>query len=169
MCYLITFGVPEIHAERVRTSMGTGFAISPSRNFGTNRVLASGYAPFTLTTGGCSCSLVRRRRFGPTEEEADKYVERCRQQGWSESKINRALADMKQSSNSFEPGICDEVLRFMGEVLTFSKSASLFVHFYSEQFASEILPSLPTRTVSWHMLRVFPTNVETDIVYMISA
>lgn len=98
MCWLVTIGVVNEGAASLARLVGRGLCASPDdqRESG----FPSGISAFQLTSGGCSCDLYRPEPAQRSDErERSRLLERYRERGWSQAKIDRALASTRLPSD----------------------------------------------------------------------
>lgn len=67
MCYFATVAISSEALRKNGPPKCRGFRIEPHKNPSIAKALSSGYMPFTLTSGGCSCDLC-------TADEGQKFI-----------------------------------------------------------------------------------------------
>jgi hypothetical protein len=137
MCWFITVGVPPQRAAELEQlgKVRAGLAVRPSTNPSLAAIFPAGDVRFELTHGGCSCDLTSRGHAPADPESEEKLRRRYQAQGWSQAKIERAVAaaigartaasHRRQDSGPkvlFRDAVVDQVRRAGG--------IRLFAHFY---------------------------------------
>ena len=146
MCHFVTLIVPAHDEEDVRGVMERhGRAARPIDNPSIRKLLRAGERQYLTTRGHCDCGTVlapRHRSAETFEQRLASQAARLRRQGWSESKIARAIEDRRRAEarpdragvDSLE--LWNDVLHDLREELGLPYAA-LFVHFYSGEIETE--------------------------------
>jgi hypothetical protein len=95
MCFFVTIGIPDGGAADVEESVPRGFALDRVANRSVLAKLPAHYRTYLLTTGGCSCALFSEsasRVNVAAEDHATQLRRKYAKRGWSEAKVERAIA-----------------------------------------------------------------------------
>ena len=145
MCYFITVGVAEKHADVLRQQLSGTFGVAPVSNESILKFLPADHQTFNLG-GMCSCHLYTKSRSEPLE--AGKLRSKYKKKGWSEDKINRAIADklsaQKESFKGLRPDLREQLSNIAADV----GRLSVVAHFYSGGVESEAVPIMGRKIVS---------------------
>ena len=146
MCHFVTLIAPTEDEDAVRAIMERyGRAAAPIDNASVRSVLRDGERQYLTTRGHCDCGTVLAPRHDTPEafeEKLAKEAARMTRKGWSETKIERAIADQRRAdarpsgggSDSLE--LWNAVLRDLcGELKL--PYIGLLVRFYSGVIATE--------------------------------
>jgi hypothetical protein len=132
MCYVVTVGIAGFRGDATAPFRSAGFAAKPASN-PTSAAMPRDAARFDITAGGCSCSFY----CGDTPRESDPDAPRRRyeRKGWTQAKIDRALA----SSQAAHKGTPRNELRaqFTAAIGTLGKQGAriaLLAHMFSGSF-----------------------------------
>lgn len=151
MCYLIHLGVPTRQADSVPP--GRVPRIDPQRNASVSEAFGAGFAQFSVTDGGCSCSLYSEPRdVGDRTAEKRKKYERM---GWSRAKIERALADSAGSGEQARGhgGLREDIALLVAGFAERYGEVRLLIHAYRGSFIEERVTTLGTQTIEVAHLR----------------
>ncbi|HEV2802287.1 MAG TPA: hypothetical protein VGW12_17575 [Pyrinomonadaceae bacterium] len=166
MCYFITVGVAEEHADVLRQRLSDTVGASPVSNGSILRLLPAGYLTFNLG-GLCSCHLYSGSGAEPLNVE--KLRSKYKRKGWSEGKINRAISDKlsarEESSKGLRPDLREQLCRIAGE----AGRLSIVVHFYAGGEESEIVPVEGKKVVTCHGLMSDDDSVPEDTLVEVVA
>jgi hypothetical protein len=141
MCHLITLIVRGGDATAIDAFMRErGRRAAVSANPSIQRVLGPGEVQFT-TAAHCDCGTTLAPPRPSTEPGYAKQAEKLRKQGWSEAKIERALAE-KQKNATRPKQVADDIGFWAGVIRdlpasTGAATAGLVLHYYSGRFDSE--------------------------------
>jgi hypothetical protein len=169
VCYLIHIAVPASQAERVESPRVP--RVESHHNPSVSAVLGSSLATFSVTDGGCACSLYSSPDGGandrdPAESKRRKY-ERL---GWSKAKVARALrtAEEAHSQSRHHTGIRHDVAEIIASLVETTGEVRLFVHHYHGSFAEQRVVSRGTRSMGAYELQsAAHTRIAEDTVYII--
>jgi len=141
MCFFITIAIPGVETDAdaievvCRRHSGRGMLIEPTSNpsavSAATRAEDGGGAPMLVTGGGCSCAWYSRPRSAGAESAYEQARVRYRKRGWSEAKIERALAAKKASrerSDDPSAGLHEVVLELLRAVVDEHGAVSVWVH-----------------------------------------
>jgi hypothetical protein len=170
VCYLIHLGVPESSADAVPP--GRVPRIARQNNPSIAAAFGRSYVLFSITDGGCACALHSAR--AEPGETADVVVTKRRKyerRGWSEAKIERALAASDAArAPTVTGGISKDVAALIAGIARAAGEIRLLVHAYHGRFAEE--PVVPVAVKRVHV-NAFETSahaaVAEDTVYAIGA
>lgn len=97
MCFFITMAVPADAADEVaRRHAEPGLRIDRTGNPSAVEAAGPARTPLLVTGGGCSCAWYRRPGTDPLHDRA-RAEAKYRRLGWSETKIERAIASMRKA------------------------------------------------------------------------
>ncbi|MBN8886296.1 MAG: hypothetical protein J0I77_11295 [Rudaea sp.] len=138
MCWFITLAVNGEAAEKVRISAHTHSSVNVAESSGTTAcaLFKPEMAKFLITMGGCSCSLFHEIRTAKLDSE--KKRAQLRRKGWSEAKIERALAESceanKRNAEARDAARDVQARRFREFVVSvFDEGAEVQVYCHSYQ------------------------------------
>jgi hypothetical protein len=141
MCFFLTIGVPADNASRLEDAIPRGLAVHPVANPSILRMLPAGYRTFVLTSGSCSCDLYRAPTpaIGATEDHAAKLRRKYARRGWSEAKIQRALAQAAVRPEPEEPfvGLRPDVRQLLARLVEEIGELALVNHWYNGDVETE--------------------------------
>lgn len=134
MCYLIIIAIPAKMSFTInqfsQSHLEKNMRLVPTLNNSITQFFQKNTTAFDLVRGTCSCDLYTRAGTGQTEKLRRKYQNK----GWSEAKIQRALADKNMPNPSH---LRDDVVSFLQSLLNASGRISLFIHWYNGAFDTE--------------------------------
>jgi hypothetical protein len=154
MCYFITVGIPDEDVPLLDDHLPRGLDLAPSANPSVLEQMGPGFRTYLLTSGGCSCDLFRKPRTATEHDEQELLRHKYEKKGWSAAKIDRALAQRRQSRGPEpSPGLAIVVQRFLAQLATRAGQVAVLVHWYrgdveKTQFACKTGRVLPAETVS---------------------
>jgi len=142
MCFLITIGVRESRASVEGLVVDDGLlAVRSSRNSSLRSVFPSTDHLLEITSGDCSCDLLRT-----THSSLDHPRARLRAQyglkGWSEVKIGRALTEWESAHRrrlEADESPTAELTSLLKRLASSPGGLRVVVHFYSGPFDSEVV------------------------------
>src|SRR5271169_3095019 len=141
MCELITFAVPQrVVIPDVPGGRDAAFGVAPYKNSGGGHSYPAGSAAYSLTVGGCSCSLYLEPQYVEARARGEAQLEaRFRSKGWSEAKVARALQDHRASTvrKARPAGFVTPVLAYFASVLEISPVLHFIVHHHHAGFTDE--------------------------------
>lgn len=136
MCYLISvsaFGFDGSLPEHFRAYR---LLASPTRNPTVLRTL--GGVPYDITDGQCSCSFyVAPSAVDRAEAKIKAARERYEKEGWSKSKIDRALEAKSRSHSRTARGPAFDFPGAIGALLRAGSGIQLLCHSYTGRFDDE--------------------------------
>jgi hypothetical protein len=150
VCYFVTLGIAE-QAVAVMSALGKeryGFSFSPAKNPFVSRLFPKTDTLFYVTHGGCSCDLYTDPGHEETPDQAQNHAARYRRKGWSEAKIQRALADRNKPRPPTRRD--DYRLKFRDTVSALVEefgSIRLFAHMYDGKVEMEEIGASGHRTM----------------------
>ena len=143
MCYFITIAVDEKHESLLKQKLRSSFRLAPSNNPSIVSYLEPTDRAFTLTKGMCSCDLYRRPNLAEDQEGKlrRKYSKpKYRKRGWTESRIDRVIADRLTKPVKDFSGLRSDVWLQLCELAKETGRVSLIIHFYSGRTETENVP-----------------------------
>ncbi|MEW6347823.1 MAG: hypothetical protein AB1646_02065 [Thermodesulfobacteriota bacterium] len=155
MCYFIVVGIPEETAATALRSLPAGLRAIPDSQYGGLNRWMSGCALFVVVEGMCACSLFTPKPKAPGRSRLKKLRRKYEQQGWSEAKIQRALADIlnrPERDAGLRPGLAD----WIADIAEGAGRVYLYVHWASDKIARDPLRQALTPTA----VRADPASVE---------
>jgi hypothetical protein len=104
MCYLITIVIPAaataILKQQSQALLTEDIVLLPTFNPSITQYFRDDMSAFAIIRGTCSCDLYTGRAASPIEKRRQKY----KTKGWSEAKIQRALAGkVNRGQRCYEP------------------------------------------------------------------
>ncbi len=141
MCYFITIAVPTASVDAVCAAhRGPGMSIERTANPSAIETAGVGRVPLLVTGGGCSCAWYTRPAGDRTDERIARAEARYRREGWSEAKIERALASMRSAARQADQsssGLHGVILDLLDAVVREHRRAALWIHDFTGQVESE--------------------------------
>jgi hypothetical protein len=170
MCYFITIGLPEDKAEFFERHVQRGFHITPIANASVLRQMGQGLCTYLLMSGGCSCGLFREPpketvadRDAHTRSAQDRFRRKYEKMGWSQAKIDRALAQRPKNRRPVEfIGLRGDVQRFLGELARNLEQLAVVAHWYDEDLQESRLACKQGPVVSPEALLEERLRIEVD-------
>jgi hypothetical protein len=136
MCYFITLEMPNEYVEEWQEKLPGSISIGPNIYPELQSSIADNDL-ICITHDGCSCDLFRRSK----NTEEDKLRNKYKKKGWSNAKIDRALANHSDSgqnkdalSLAFESWLCD--------LAALNVPVRLFVHWDSKELKQDKTTSI---------------------------
>lgn len=139
MCYFVTVGVPEDKAAYLEEAFSRGLAASPATNASITRHLPDHYRTYVITRGMCSCDLFGGSLPRPDDgSHARKLRRKYERRGWSETKIERALAQAasKPPAETFV-GLRPDLCALLAAVAEKVGELAVVVHWYDGEIETE--------------------------------
>lgn len=147
MCSIITIAVPTRFADLVRQQYSTRqLAISPTTNPSALAAAAADRVPLLVTGGGCSCAWYQRPAAADAPSKLARARARYEKLGWSDSKIERAIAAMHRAPQPDE-GLHPAIRDLLRTIVTAHGPAAVWVHDFSGNV--ELEPYTITRHEQW--------------------
>lgn len=145
MCFFLTVAVPARHAGRIDGAFGRGFQTHVTANPSVTAALPAGYEARLVTSGigMCSCGLYAPPRAAATTDPTAHLRRRYERLGWSQAKIQRALAQAAASASKRDQpasGLRDDVVERLVALCRAAGSVAFLVHWYDEDIETEHLP-----------------------------
>jgi hypothetical protein len=146
MCYFITIGVPaklvsaleEFHRE---------YKLTPHGNASIRKAFGAEHKPFTITSGGCSCSLYSQPGEQQGKQEA-RLRAKYKKKGWSQAKIDRAMANKSHATQYKFNGLHPDLRQHLSQVISTLKHLYMFVHWYSDNVDIESINIVTKKAIS---------------------
>ncbi len=153
MCDLLTYAMPEEAAEPIQSflieSLGERIYVTPFVNEGSGHAYEAKLKEFSITNGHCSCGLVYEGSPKKDQERAlERKIANYRKRGWSDTKIDRAIADHTRTSRKPRFGktpILEDIAKFLEAEHRRCGYLEFISHFHSGLFSRE---QFATQTVS---------------------
>lgn len=167
MCFFITIAVPAGVVDSVRERSREAGSIQPTANPSAVAASGPGMAPLLVSFGGCSCGWYKRPGSSTIADKGAKAEARYHKLGWSQAKIDRALASMKRAPLP-DDGLHPHIVELLSTIVQEHSAASVWVHWFSGKVENE------TYTIAGHQqcaLSDLPRcamELGTDIVLKIS-
>jgi hypothetical protein len=148
MCHFITVGIPESAFDLLKEAARPNMTAWLCENKYVTVHFDAGYHGYVLTDGHCSCgaytSPLGDDDETPEELERKRRNKLCRKyekKGWSEAKIERALADAtaawQRSGRHFFVGLREDVRTALARVANEAGLIYVFAHSYDGDVTSE--------------------------------
>jgi hypothetical protein len=128
MCYFITIGIHESKAAYLEEQARPNMSVWRCENSHIMAHLDADVRGYILTTGMCSCDLYRSPAGDDTARGLHKKYEK---KGWTEAKIQRAIADATMAGNPQVQGLRTDARELIARVADASKRVYVFVHMYT--------------------------------------
>lgn len=170
MCYFITVGIGDAHAEALQRQLSGTFGAAPVFNESILKHLPAGHLTFNLG-GVCSCHLYSKAHAEPLD--AGRLRSKYEKKGWSESKISRAisgkLSAQRESFKGLRPDLLEQLCKIAAEV----GRLFLVVHFYSGGVESEAVTVAGKKVVACDSLvsddDLIPEDMLIEVVAKVGA
>ena len=147
MCYLIAIALATPAAEARKIIEAAGFSARDSVNPHVRNIFPRRSATrIEVTNGMCSCDLINHPR--PALDDTKERL-RYKDKGWSDAKIDRALAAKRNARH--RPAVRKQSLEFarvVQELVAVTGSVSILTHFYNGAFDDETIEKKPEVTHS---------------------
>ena len=167
MCYFITVAVDEKYVALMKAKLRSSFHLSSTGNHTIVDSLRADEVAFVLTDGMCSCDLYCRPHAIEDNEEKlrRKYAKpKYKKLGWSEDKINRAIADSLRKPPGELTGLRADLRWQLCNLAAEAGRVSLVVHFYSGGTETEEVPLKGKKVVRCEELQDDNYSVEEDML-----
>jgi hypothetical protein len=140
MCYFITIGIHESKGGYLEEQARPEMSAWRCENSQIMAHLHEGFQGYVLTTGMCSCDLYRSPAGDETSEDTTQRLHnRYKKKGWTEAKIQRAIADATAAGNLQVRGLRTDARELIARVADASNRVYVFVHMYSgNQMTEEV-------------------------------
>jgi hypothetical protein len=165
MCYFITVAVDEKHESTLKQKLRSSFTLTRSENSSIASYLKSHDVPFLVTNGMCACDLFAKPHLIVNREEKlrQKYSKpKYKKLGWSEAKIERAIADSLSAPAKDFSGLREDLRWSLCDLVSETKRAIIVVHFYSGNVETEEVPITEKKTVVCEDLQNNDEIIEED-------
>lgn len=137
MCYFITMAVPKGQAEDIRKKYAeSGLSLDPTSNPSAQQPAGPDFVPLLVTGGGCSCAWYVRPDCDTHDEEQRRRREKYRKLGWSDAKIERALATPPKTPPP-DSGLHPTIRDLLKEVAAECGEVRVWVHDFTGRAESE--------------------------------
>lgn len=123
MCYMIVVGLPKVTQQYWLEKLPPPSHAWPASYAGLSQQMGN-FAPFVIGTVMCSCAL-------HNQSSDTSVAERYRKKGWSQSKIERALADRKKADR--HAGLHSAWRHWLADAATAAGEAYLYIHWDSDE------------------------------------
>lgn len=145
----MTVAVPSSHVEHINAVFKRGFATCQTENQCLLKALPSGFHARLILLGMCSCGLYIPPPKNEPRDEIARHLKKYKRQGWSESKIQRAIEQIK-SKEARKPipmvGIQPDITRRIEELCRLAGSVAVFVRWYDDDIeTAKYDPGAPQR------------------------
>ncbi len=168
MCYYITIAFPTTLASSIQTALPKGLHPLETSNSNITKLLPKDYTCRAITEEMCSCALFTPSKPGERDKEIATLRRKYKDKGWSESKIQRALADHERNMKVRREGFRDDFLSwFIATATNSSSSLFVFVHMYSGAIATEEL-DIGRAKVNLGEFGIFQKNFPEDVLVEIT-
>ena len=168
MCYFVTLGVPAagaaaaVHALR---EAKPGLSVRPCQNPSVSASFPKSDQIFEITHGGCSCDLFLAAASPAGDEPRQR--EQYRRKGWSETKIERALAGRRLAHRGRQTAAAVEFRETVVKLAGVAGGLRLLSHMYSGNVDTEMVSHIGRQSLLVHDFvangGVFPEDVIVDI------
>jgi hypothetical protein len=169
MCYYITIAVRGSRAALLRESVPRGLTLSAAENRSIARHLPDEYRSFELTAAMCACDLYHRGSAGQPRSARKRLRKKYVKRGWSESKIERALAEA--TSRAVRPefaGLRPDVAEWLAATARESGPLAVIVHWYTGRTDRETVPIAGEQHVAAADLDQGVAAVDEDVVVWVA-
>lgn len=160
MCRFVTATLPADadHAALAAIAQRHGRRLLPISNPSIDRQIGPGLRHYLTTPGHCDCDVLIGRRLRERAKDTDAAIQRLRRKGWSEAKIERALAQQQGKRAQRVVESTAPWLAFTRDMLSQTKNTQmgLLMHHYSGALDADIVlsarESLPLPMLSEELL-----------------
>ena len=158
MCYFITIAVDERHESTLKQKLRSSFRLSRSENPSIKARLEPQDVSFVMADGMCACDLFREPQAIESENKEEKlrrkYAKpKYKKLGWTEAKIERAIADSLSKPASEFFGLRADLRWQLCDLVTEVGRVSIVVHFYSGDTETDEVPIELKKTITCEDLR----------------
>ena len=165
MCYFITVAVDERNESTLIQKLRSSFTLTRSENTSIARRLKPHDVSFFVTNGMCACDLFAKPHLIENNEEKlrRKYSKpKYKKSGWTEAKIERAVADSRSEPAKDFSGLRGDLRWSLCDLVSETKRATVIVHFYSGDAATEEVQITEKKLVTRDDLQNDDESVEED-------
>lgn len=163
MCFYITVAVERKHKSLLKAKLRGSFTVSPIDNPSILSNLKPGQVAFVVTDGMCSCSLYTRTyALEDTEEKVRRKYSKYKKHGWTEAKINRAIADSLSRPKPDFLGLRSDLRSQLADLASEAGRVFLVVHYYSDGTETEEVPIIGKKVLSCETMQNNDESVEED-------
>lgn len=141
MCYFITITVPKAESDKITTTLPRNLHCFITNNKSITTHIPPDYISYCIITGMCSCDLFHPAHPEEDGKEKEALILKYKRKGWSESKIQRALADHETSISTKNKtyGFREDLFEWLiSRVHNVKGELSIIVHMYSGDIESEV-------------------------------
>lgn len=146
------------HAALAAIAQRHGRRLLPISNPSIDLQIRPGLRHYLTTPGHCDCDVLIGRRLRERAKDTDAAIQRLRRKGWSEAKIERALAQQQDKRAQRVVESTAPWLAFTRDMLSQTKNTQmgLLMHHYSGALDADIVlsarESLPLPMLSEELL-----------------
>lgn len=134
MCHFLTIAVPEKTVPEVPGKFRQKIHFTAHRNRSVTEHAPADWTSFTATSEGCSCDFYRAS--DDSSDHRSKLAKKYRKKGWSETKIQRALENLKVAPTR-TAGLRDDIVDLTTELAHAFGQVRLSLHWYSGDIETE--------------------------------
>jgi len=138
MCYYLTLSFKKDFEDLVKSGFTEKILLRENKNAFFNEMFGRDFVSLDITDGHCSCSIYQILMADNSENETQQLQKKYRKKGWSESKIERAIADNQQTKNKDLINLRE----ILANIAKQTGSLWLFAHQYSGLIANEHLENI---------------------------
>lgn len=167
MCYYITIAAPTKFTADVSALMDSGLQLRPTRNADVMASLPDRFTAWILMEATCSCGLYASPRAPDAPSEAQRLRKKYAKSGWSDAKIDRAVAQSAARHAASQPnwsGLRPDVVAQLHKIGTLAGQVAVVVHWYDDDIETERLSLNRSRTCSVDELAFRASNLYEDEV-----
>jgi hypothetical protein len=165
MCDFITIAVPADKAKLLEDAIPRGIQALAVSNASIRRQIGAGYRRYALVSGGCSCDLYRSPNDPiDTADEIEKRRRKYQKKGWSQAKIERAIASCSRRDLERDAfaGLRPDVRSLVADVAEQASELAIIVHWYSGDVETEKIALRRTHAISPADLRAADASIDLD-------
>lgn len=165
MCYFITVAVDRKHESTLKQKLRSSFILLPNENPSIAGYLHPRDIPFLITNGMCACDLFAKPHLSEKSEEKlrRKYSKpKYRKSGWTEAKIQRAVADSLSKPAKDFSGLRSDLRWSLGDLVSETRRAVIVIHFYSGNVETEEVSITEKKIITSEELQNNDESVKED-------
>jgi hypothetical protein len=169
MCFFITIAVPAGVSDAVRRRHSReGLLIEPTANPSAIAAASPRFVPLLVTFGGCSCGFYTRLQPVQSKEKAEQLLARYRRLGWSQAKIDRALASRERPPHP-DDGLHAAMIELLQTIVQEHGPISVWVHDCKGKVETELYEVKRREHCTADQLPECAKRLETDVLLTITA